>query len=156
MTDFKIEYADALSDNVDEKIHQGHVADEASNGVICNYKKFYFVIKDNSGTNVVGALTAYTAYSEVYVDDIWVDPNYRKNGLGRKLLEHLENIFKDKGYNNINLVTSQFQAPDFYKKCGFEIEFVRQNKFNPQLTKFFFIKYFDDAVQNQGILKKVT
>lgn len=154
MTDFNIEFLDTIPDDIDKRIHQGHIADEGSHGVICNYKRFYLIVK-NKSTNVVGALTAYTAYSEIYVDDIWVDPTHRKAGLGRKLLEALESHFKGKGYNNINLVTSQFQAPDFYKKCGFEIEFVRQNKFNPQLTKFFFIKYFDDETQNQGILERM-
>ncbi|HVE44647.1 MAG TPA: GNAT family N-acetyltransferase [Gammaproteobacteria bacterium] len=150
MTDFKIEYVDTLPDNLDERVRQGHIADEAAHGIVCNYKTFSFTAKNNSN-EVVGVLAAYTAFSEIYVDDIWVDPVYRKAGLGRKLLQTLENQFKGKGYNNINLVTSQFQTPDFYKKCGFEIEFVRQNKFNPQLTKFFFIKYFDDEIQNQGI-----
>lgn len=152
MIEFNIEYLAELPNEIDGKIHQGHVADEASNSVICNYKKFYFVIRDKNN-NIFGSLTAYTAYSEIYVDDIWVDPNYRKNGLGRKLLEHLENAFKGKGYNNINLVTSQFQAPDFYKKCGFQVEFIRENKHNPILTKFFFIKYFENTRQHQGILE---
>lgn len=152
MTDFKIDHIDVLEDGLDEKIHQGHITDEVSNGVICNYKKFYFAIHDKNNT-VIGALAAYTAYSEIYIDDIWVHPHYRKNGLGRKLLAHLEHTFKDKGYNNINLVTSQFQAPEFYKKCGFQVEFIRENKYNSKLTKFFFIKYFENTHQYQGVLE---
>ena len=42
--------------------------------------------------------------------------------------------------DNINLETNAFQAVGFYKKCGFEVEFVRHNKTNPKLTKTFFIK----------------
>lgn len=151
MVDVKIEYMDVLSDEISEKIHQGHVVDDTSHGIICNYKQFAFIVKTKH-LAFVGALIAYTAYSEIYVEDIWIDPNYRKSGIGRKLLVHLENRFKDKGYNNINLVTSKFQAPDFYKKCGFKIEFIRENQHNPKLTKYFFIKYFDNASQKQGIL----
>ena len=40
--------------------------------------------------------------------------------IGRKLLNNLEESFKNKGYNNINLVTNGFQAAEFYKKCGFK------------------------------------
>ena len=29
-----------------------------------------------------------------------------------------------------------------YKKCGFEVEFIRENKENPKLTKYFLVKYF--------------
>jgi ribosomal protein S18 acetylase RimI-like enzyme len=153
MTYFKIEYLDDLPVKLGEEIHRGHITNESMHGVICNYKMFYLVIVDNT-SKVMGALTAYTAYSEIYVDDIWVNPNFRKKGLGRKLLEYLESHFQGKGYNNINLVTSQFQAPDFYKKCGFKIEFIRKNKCNPKLTKYFFIKYFDDKHQHQGILDR--
>ncbi len=153
-TGLHIEYLDIIPENIDKKVHQGHIFDEATHGIVCNYKKFSLAIK-NDGAEIVGILTAYTAFLEIYVDDLWINPIYRKAGLGRKLLESLESRFNDKGYNNINLVTSQFQAPDFYKKCGFQLEFVRENKCNPKLTKFFFIKYFDNKNQCQGILNEV-
>ena len=34
---------------------------------------------------------------------------------------------------------------------GFTVEFIRKNHKNPQLTKTFFIKYFDDEIQTQGL-----
>lgn len=122
-------------------------------GIDVNYKKFALVLKDESG-NTMGVLNAFTAFSEVYVDDMWVDSSCRGKGYGRKLLQELENRFEGKGFNNINLVTSAFNAPEFYKKCGFIVEFVRENKINPQLTKNFFIKYFKNEYQTQGIIKK--
>ncbi|HEV8052712.1 MAG TPA: GNAT family N-acetyltransferase [Parachlamydiaceae bacterium] len=97
-------------------------------------------------------LNAFTAFSEIYVDDIWVYQFFRGKGYGRKLLQELENRFKGKGFNNINLVTNAFQAPEFYKKCGFTVEFIRINVQNPKLTKTFFIKNFEDEIQTQGIL----
>jgi len=117
-----------------------------------NYKKFVLVLKDELG-NAFGVLNAFTAFSEIYVDDMWVDSSCRGKGYGRKLLQELENHFEGKGFNNINLVTSAFNAPEFYKKCGFSVEFVRENKVNPKLTKTFFIKYFKNERQTQGILK---
>lgn len=151
VADFKIEYAETISDEIGEKVHQGHVLYEASHGISCNYRLFSLVAKNAKG-EVVGLLTAYTAYAEIYLDDIFIDQDYRKLGLGRQLLKNLEDRFRAKGYNNINLVTSQFQAPDFYKKCGFEVEFIRKNKCNPSLSKTFFVKYFDDVIQTQGML----
>jgi ribosomal protein S18 acetylase RimI-like enzyme len=55
----------------------------------------------------------------------------------------VEDDFRGKGYENINLSTYRFQAPGFYQKCGFKIEFVRENKEDPRLSKYFFVKYFD-------------
>lgn len=48
---------------------------------------------------------------------------------------------KGKEYNNINLTTYEFQAPKFYEKCGFEIEFIRKDRENPKLSKYFLVKY---------------
>lgn len=91
--------------------------------------------------------------AEVYVDDIWLKPEYRRKNYGRILLEELEVRFKGKGYNNINLVTNGLQTVAFYKKCGYEVEFTRINKNNPKLNKTFSIKYFNDTNQHQGLLE---
>lgn len=149
-----IDYLEDQPKAIEQKIHQGHISDEAQAGIVCNYKRFSLAAKDKSG-DVLGVLTAFTAFAEVYVDDIWVELAYRKHGIGKKLLVELEHCFRNKGYNNINLVTSAFQAPEFYEKCGFELEFVRVNKHNPQFTKYFFIKFFDEKNQHQGLLPKV-
>lgn len=149
---YKIEFTDTLSNDIEEKMRKDLVEYENGHGIDVNYKKFALVLKDESG-NVIGVLNAFTAFSEIYVDDMWVDSAHRGKGYGRKLLQKLENHFEGKGFNNINLVTSEFSAPGFYKKCGFIVEFVRENKINPQLTKTFFIKYFKNKNQMQGILK---
>ena len=112
---------------------------------------FSLVLRDGTGA-VSGVLSAYTAYSEIYVDDLWVAEEARGKGYGKALLEALEAQFTGEGYNNVNLVTSAFQAVEFYKACGFEVEFVRENRVNPRLTKTFFIKYFREAGQHRGIL----
>lgn len=139
MQHLEFEYIDGVIPEIEQKMHFGHIEDEKQHGVKFNYKKFSIVIKD--GQKFVGGLIAYTVYKEIYVDDLWVDPLYRRKGLGCGLLKELESRFAGKGYNNINLVTSAFQAPEFYKKCGFEVEFVRENKENPEFTKTFFVKY---------------
>lgn len=85
---------------------------------------------------------------------MWVDSNHRGKGYGTKLITALEQHFEGKGFNNINLCTSAFTgAADFYKKCGFTLEFIRENNYNPQLTKFFFIKFFKNQNQHQGIVQ---
>lgn len=148
----QIELLNQLPEEIEDLLNQGHAEDEKATLVAYNYKKFSLVFK-NENTEVVGILQAYTVFSEIYVDDIWVKKEFRGHGCGRKLLQDLENRFKGKGYNNINLVTSHFQAPGFYEKCGFEKEFVRINKNNPKLSKTFFVKYFKEGKETQGILQ---
>ncbi|WP_157774611.1 MULTISPECIES: GNAT family N-acetyltransferase [Aeromonas] len=140
MNELHIEYTEDLSEAADAKMTEGHENYERENGIEINFKNFSFTLSDEKG-EVFGVLSAYTAYSEIYVEDLWVDESVRQKGYGRKLLQTLEHYFDGKGYNNINLVTNEFQAPLFYKKCGYDIEFVRVNKSNSKLTKTFFIKY---------------
>src|SRR5260221_9430227 len=141
MNNVTTQIIDNLSQDIEEKMRKDLVAYESSHGIDVNYKRFALVLKEETG-NVIGVLHAFTAFAEVYIDDMWVDQHHRGKGYGRKLLSALEERFKGKGFNNINLVTSAFSAPDFYRKCGFTAEFVRINKKNPQLTKTFFVKYF--------------
>jgi ribosomal protein S18 acetylase RimI-like enzyme len=152
MNELKIKYVDRLSEKIEEIMSEDLVTYESSHGVDVNYKKFSLVLT-NDTDNVLGAINAFTAFSEVYIDDMWIHTSYRRKGYGRKLLQTIEEHFEGKGFNNINLVTNAFNAPEFYKKCGFTEEFVRVNKVNPKLTKTFFIKYFKNEVQTQGILK---
>lgn len=153
MKNVKITFVEQLSDEVETKMRTDLIAYESSHGIDVNYKTFSLVLNDDKN-NILGILNAFTAFAEVYVDDLWVDKAYRGQGYGRTLLQALENHFKGKGFNNMNLVTSAFQAPEFYQKCGFEVEFVRKNHQNPKLTKTFLIKYFNEEVEIQGILQK--
>lgn len=114
---------------------------ESNHAVECNYKKFSIIAK-SSDEEIIGILLGYTAFAEIYIEDICVKFEYRNKGVGSKLLKEVEYRFaNNRKYNNINLVTSAFQAVEFYKKCGFKVEFIRKNKTNPKLTKTFFIKY---------------
>lgn len=144
-----VKFYEKLPSELQEKREQGAVAYETSHGVDVNYTCFSLAIFETG--DLVGVLNAYTAYAEIYIDDLWVDVNYRGKGYGRALIASLEEKFTGQGFNNINLVTSAFQAPDFYRKCGFTQEFVRINKHNPKLTKYFFVKFFSDEHQHQGI-----
>lgn len=112
---------------------------EQAHGVQCGFAPFAIVAKENK--DVAGILTGYTAFSEIYVDDLLVLPDYRRKGVGRALLNQVEAHFRNQNFTNINLVTNAFQAPEFYKKCGYELEFVRKNPKFPKFTKYFFIKW---------------
>ncbi|MBR1735223.1 MAG: GNAT family N-acetyltransferase [Alphaproteobacteria bacterium] len=120
---------------------------ESLKGVSCNFEQFSIVAKKDS--NIIGVLTGYTAFSEIYIDDLLVLPNYRCKGIGKKLLTYVEQHFRGLGFTNINLVTNEFQAPEFYKKCGYTLEFIRKNSKFPKFTKYFFIKWLDAKYQLQ-------
>lgn len=57
----------------------------------------------------------------LYIDALWVKDEYRKSGLGAKLLNEVEKIAKGKNCYLVHLDTFDFQAKDFYVKHGYEI-----------------------------------
>lgn len=150
MSEIKINFVDELPKIIEKIMRDDFVDYESSHGIDVNYGRFALTLSDNSG-DVIAALNAFTCFSEIYIDDMWVHHDHRRKGYGRRLIEALEAHFEGKGFNNMNLVTSAFQAPEFYKKCGFSVEFVRKNKVNPKLTKTFFVKFFENDIQKQGI-----
>ena len=134
----EIEY----KENLDEEYYK--IIDDEFNkyavkkGVECNYKPYNFIAKEND--KIVGIITGHTYYKEVHIGDLIVLEEYRDKNIGRKLMESVEKHFNNKGFENMNLTTYGFQAPEFYKKCGFEIEFIRKNKDNNKLDKYFMVK----------------
>ena len=134
-----------FTNNLDEKYY-GFINKEfdkyaESNDVICNYKPFNFIAKDDD--KVIGIITGNSYYKEVHIGDLIVLEEYRHNHIGSKLIQKVNDYFKDKGFENMNLTTYAFQAPEFYKKCGFNVEFIRENKENPKLNKYYLVKYFE-------------
>ena len=106
--------------------------------VVCNYTPFNFIAEDDG--KIIGLITGHSYYEEVHIGDLIVLEEYRNKHIGSKLIEEVEKYHKNKGFKNINLTTYGFQAPEFYKKCGYKVEYVRENKENPKLTKYFLIK----------------
>ncbi|ENK1244461.1 GNAT family N-acetyltransferase [Clostridium sporogenes] len=79
------------------------------------------VVEDTKGEIIAGILSKIYCWNCMYIDALWVKEEYRKNGLGTKLLKEVEKIAKDKNCNLIHLDTFDFQAKDFYIKHGYEI-----------------------------------
>ena len=136
----KIEHVEKLDKTLIKLLDDQFNQFAIENNVSCNYAPFNFIATENG--EVVGLLTGYTIYAEVRIANIVVNPSFRGRGIGTKLVAEVENRFKDKNLKNINLSTYEFQAPEFYKKCGYKLEFIRENKDNPKLSKYFFVKFF--------------
>lgn len=121
---------------IDEEF--GKYADK--NGIACGYEEFAFTASDDG--RAVGAVRGHSYYNEVHISDLIILEQYRARHIGTRLLEAVESFFAGKGFELITLSTYEFQAPEFYRKCSYETEFVRENKKNPKLTKHFMVKYF--------------
>ena len=108
------------------------------NGIDTAYVEYCFVAKDEG--KIAGVIQGHAYYKEVHIGDLIVMEEYRKSGVGSMLVKAVEEAFKDDNREQINLTTYGFQALEFYKKLGYEVEYVRKNK-DENLTKYFLIKY---------------
>lgn len=82
-------------------------------------------IKDSSNETVIyvailaDKIVATGSLCEGRIKAFFVNPNYHKQGIGAKLVKHLERILKEKGYRSVFLHSSKY-ALGFYKKLGFK------------------------------------
>ena len=105
--------------------------------VALNYEEFCFIAEDDR--QIAGVIVGRAYYNEVHIGDLIVGKEYRRAGVGSKLVTAVEDAYKGKGYEKIALTTFGFQAPEFYKKLGYDLEFVREDK-DPKLSKYFYLK----------------
>lgn len=129
---------DEIDDVIGEFINREFTEYGRANKVTLGYDEFCFVAKDKDG-NIAGAITGRAYYDEVHIVDLIVSSKCRRGGIGKKLVGTVEDNYKGRGYKTITLTTFGFQAPEFYKKLGYKIEFVRENE-DPKLSKYFFMK----------------
>lgn len=78
-------------------------------------------ITDDNGKIIAGCVARMYCWNVAYIDTLWVDENYRGNGLGSKLLAKIEMIAKEKDCYLIHLDTFDFQAKEFYENKGYEV-----------------------------------
>lgn len=84
------------------------------------YEPFNYIARDEEEA-VVGGLLGHRYGDGVFLDILWIEESRRKQGVGRLLLERLEQEARLSGAKLIHLDTHDFQAPDFYLKQGYEI-----------------------------------
>ena len=66
---------------------------------------------------IIGAAIYFFNYSTfvgkrgLYLEDIYITPEYRGNGIGTKILKHLELIARDKKVNQITLEAQSTENP---------------------------------------------
>ena len=138
MCDPTIRRADETDESVGDFIHHAFMQYGEQNGVTLNYDEFCFVAEDDEG-NIAGAITGRAYYDEVHIADLIVAQARRRSGLGKRLVCAVEDCYKGKGYHAVTLTTFGFQAPEFYQKLGYTLEFIRENN-DPGLRKYFFKK----------------
>ncbi|MCR5327349.1 MAG: GNAT family N-acetyltransferase [Saccharofermentans sp.] len=133
-----IKQFEEIDDRIGEFINREFSEYGRQNAVELNYEEYCFVAEGDDGT-ILGVITGRAYYNEVHIGDLVVASGNRSGGVGSSLVREVENAYSGRGYEKITLTTFGFQAPEFYKKLGYEVEFVRGNN-DPKLSKYFLAK----------------
>ncbi|MDA0782454.1 MAG: GNAT family N-acetyltransferase [Proteobacteria bacterium] len=77
---------------------------------------------------IIAGINSIMLYkSTVKIDILWVEEEHRGHDYGSQLLGHVETEAKKSGAALIHLDTFDFQAREFYAKCGYEEFAVLEN-----------------------------
>ena len=71
--------------------------------------------------NIIGGILGGTYWGWMYVDILWVHENHRHKGIGSKILRAAEKEAISRGCHHVHLDTMSWQAPNLYKKHGYEV-----------------------------------
>ncbi len=88
-------------------------------------RPFAFFIKDEMG-GIKGGCSGYLFHGCAYTDFLWVDNSLRGQGYGVELMERVEKLAIESGCRFMAVHTMDFEAPEFYKKLGYFVEFERR------------------------------
>jgi len=88
---------------------------------------------------VIGGLRARQWGNAVEVQQLWVDEAHRRRGIGARLMHLLEQSAVGRGAAVIYLDTFSFQAPEFYRRCGYQAA-ARVDGFPDGIGRFLMVK----------------
>lgn len=103
--------------------HKAYLKDRIEN----NEATIFLAFDENNPEKVIGFTLIYITFSSLalnkilILNDLYVDPNVRKNGVGKKLILQTVALAKELGSNLIRLRTSKSNtvAQGLYNKMGF-------------------------------------
>ena len=87
-----------------------------------NSKVNSFILKEKKMIIGIGNIILNKKTNYAHALHIFIDPEYRKNGLGTEILKHLVTIAKNEKMKKItvNVMPKNFPAIKLYKKFGFQ------------------------------------
>lgn len=88
----------------------------------------------SSDDGIIGYATYFFAYytwigKSLYMDDLYVKPEFRGNGVGSRLIKQVVYLAMDSGCHKLRWQVSQWNEPaiEFYKSLGASIDNTEQN-----------------------------
>lgn len=91
------------------------------------------------GNEIVGGIVGEVWTAVLFIQFFWLEQGLRGTGLGRKLITAIEDEARRFGAKRSYLDTMSFQAPGFYRICGYR-EFGSIEGYPGGVTRHWFTK----------------
>ncbi|MFJ3486169.1 GNAT family N-acetyltransferase [Pseudomonas sp. NPDC090202] len=102
-------------------------------------EKFAFFVRDEHSDAVLGGLHGRILYRWCFIELLVVPEQSRGQRLGSRLMAMAEEFARERNCVGVWLDTFDFQAPDFYRKHGYE-QFGQLDDYPPGHQRLFFHK----------------
>ena len=99
---------------------------------------------------LIGGLDAcITAFKILYVSTVFVDEEYRRKGIGARMIREMEKRASALGVNTIRLDTFDWQGKEFYEALGYQCVGHYEND-EDGYSEYFFLKRIDHHDKESG------
>jgi GNAT superfamily N-acetyltransferase len=107
-------------------------------------EKFALFVRDERTDAVIGGLHGRILYGWLFIELLVVPEQVRGQRMGSQLMAMAEDLARERGCVGVWLDTFDFQAPDFYRKHGYEA-FGQLDDYPPGHQRLFFKKRISAA-----------
>ncbi|HHD4620685.1 TPA: GNAT family N-acetyltransferase, partial [Legionella pneumophila] len=111
---------------------------------------FFACFIRDADNSIVGGCSGGTLYGGLHVDNLWVSESIRHQGWGTKLMQEALKYGNEKGCAFATVNTMDWEAIEFYKKLGFELEFERHGFQKNSI--FYFLRKEFQGTRDIGLL----
>lgn len=116
-----IELVRPTTAQLEEALLVGHHLDAYAAKGLPMIEPLGLILRD-SANRIVGGLSVDIAYGCLYLRRLWVDPNWRRVGWGRKLVIRAESIAREKGCTFAITHVMDWEETPFFQKLGYVVE----------------------------------
>jgi len=119
-------FAEVYSELGTERVWNLETAKKYLERDIVNYPEYCLVILNDGGSSMGGVFCRIDPYYQgqlLFVDSVQVKPEYRKQGIAKKLLQEVFKIAKRNGVEGVHLLADAREGfpRSWYEKLGFEL-----------------------------------
>ena len=135
---YVIEYATEINTKDTKILLDGLSVHAKASKDLAPAEQFAFFLRDHE-KKIIGGCEGSIYYGCIFVDLLWVAASIRNQGYGSRLMREAEKLGRDKYCLFMAVNTMDWEGLEFYKKLGFEVEFVRKG-YSKDSTAYFLRK----------------